>query len=62
MCVKFPPGDLNSGPYPSHLISTYTCEVPIVPRVRGGCNMLTFNYWRFDNGNYFIPLFSFFGI
>ena len=24
MCVKLPPGDLNSGPYPPHPISTNT--------------------------------------
>ena len=35
MCVKFPLKDLNSGPYPPHSISTYTCGVTIVPRVCG---------------------------
>ena len=36
MCVKFPPRDLNPGPYPSHLTSTYTCKVTIALRVCGG--------------------------
>ena len=58
--MKFPSRDLNSGSYPSHPINTYTCGVIIVSRVRGGCNMLTFNYWRSDNGNYFILFFSLF--
>ena len=35
MCVKLPLKDLNSGPYPPHSISTYTCGVTIVPRVCG---------------------------
>ena len=60
MYVKFPPENLNFSSYPSHLISTYTCGVIIVLRVHGGCNMLTFYYWRFDNGNYFILFFFFF--
>ena len=29
MCVKFPYGDLNLNPYPSHLTNTYTCRVTI---------------------------------
>ena len=39
MCVKLPPGDLNSSPYPSHPtstytypISTYTCGVTIAQK------------------------------
>ena len=60
MCVKFSPENLNFDPYPSHPINTYTCGVTIVPRVHDGCNMLTFNYWRFDNGNYFIIFLFFF--
>ena len=34
MCVKLPLRDLNPGPYPPHLTSTYTCRVIIAPRVR----------------------------
>ena len=33
MCVKLPPGDLNTDPSPPHLTSTYTCGVTITPRV-----------------------------
>ena len=36
MCMKLPPGDLNSGPYPSHPTSIYTCGVTTAPRVCGG--------------------------
>ena len=36
MCVKFPPKDLNSGPYPSHPTSTYTCGVTTALRVCDG--------------------------
>ena len=36
MCVKFPPGDLNPSPYPSHLTSTYTYKVTIALKVCGG--------------------------
>ena len=32
MCVKLPPRDINSGHCPPYLISTYTCEVTIIPR------------------------------
>ena len=35
MCVKLPPRDLNSGPYPAHPIGIYTCEVTTTPRIRG---------------------------
>ena len=33
MCVKLPPEDMNSGPYPLHLTNTYICEVTIKSRV-----------------------------
>ena len=36
MCVKFPPGDLNPGPYPPHPTSTYTYGVTIAQRMCGG--------------------------
>ena len=36
MCVKFPIGDLNSGPYPPHLTNIYICGVTTAPRMRGG--------------------------
>ena len=36
MCVKLHYRDLNSGPYPPHLVSTYTCGVTIAPRMCGG--------------------------
>ena len=36
MCVKFPVGDLNPDPYPSHPTSIYTYRVTTAPRVRGG--------------------------
>ena len=36
MCVKLPPGDLNSGPCPPHLTNTYTCGVTIAPKMCGG--------------------------
>ena len=36
MCVKLSPRDLNSGPYPPHSTSTYTCGVIIAPNVCGG--------------------------
>ena len=36
MCVKLPPGNLNSGPCPPHPTSTYTCRVIIAPKVCGG--------------------------
>ena len=36
MCVKFPPKDLNSGSYPSHPTSTYTCGVTTALRVCSG--------------------------
>jgi len=36
MCVKLPPGDLNSGPCPPHFTNTYTCRVTIAPKVCGG--------------------------
>ena len=45
MCVKLPPRNLNLGPYPLHLTSTYTCEVIIAPMVRGD-NHLTFKVPR----------------
>ena len=32
MCVKLPPRDLNSSHCLPYLISTYTCEVTIIPR------------------------------
>ena len=35
MCVKLPPKDLNSNPYPPHPTKTYTCRVAIAPRVHG---------------------------
>ena len=31
MCVKFSPENLNSNPYPSHLISTNICEMTTAP-------------------------------
>ena len=34
--VKFPPGDLNFGPYLPHPINTYTYEVINALRVCGG--------------------------
>ena len=40
MCVKFPPGNLNSDIYSSHPINTYTCEVTITPRVCSGQNFI----------------------
>ena len=33
MCVKLPPGDLNSDFYLSHLTNIYTCGVTIALRV-----------------------------
>ena len=39
MCVKLSSEDLNSGPYPPHPTSTYTCGVIIAPRVCGGCSL-----------------------
>ena len=36
MCVKFPPRDLNPGPYPPHLTNTYTYGVTTAPKVCGG--------------------------
>ena len=36
MCVKLYSRDLNPGPYPPHLISTYICGVTIAPKVCGG--------------------------
>ena len=36
MCVKLPPKDLNSSPWPPHPTSTYTCGVTIALRVCGG--------------------------
>ena len=32
MCVKLPHRDINSSHCPPYLISTYTCEVTIIPR------------------------------
>ena len=43
MCVKIPPRDLNPGPCPLHLTSTYTYEVTIAPKVCGG------NAWTIIN-------------
>ena len=39
MCVKLSFEDLNSGPCPPHLTSTYTCRVTIVPRVCDSCSL-----------------------
>ena len=36
MCVNLPSKDLNSGPYPPHPTSIYTCGVTTAPRVGGG--------------------------
>ena len=36
MCMKFSFEDFNSGPYLSYSTSTYTCEVTIASKVRGG--------------------------
>ena len=36
MCVKLPPKNLNSDPYPPHSTSTYTYRVTIAPKVCGG--------------------------
>ena len=36
MCVKLLPRDLNSGPYPSHLTSTYSYRATTTLRVQGG--------------------------
>ena len=33
--MKFPPEDLNPGPYPPYLTSIYTCEVTTAPKVCG---------------------------
>ena len=41
MCVKLSPGDLNPSSCPPHPTSTYTCEMTIAPRVRGGIPVLT---------------------
>ena len=43
MCVKLLPKDLNLGSCPQHFISTYTCEVTIALRVRGGKVVFFFN-------------------
>ena len=53
MCVKLPPGDLNSNPYPPHPTKSYTCRVTIAPRVCGGSGRL-FNTAL--NANCFTPL------
>ena len=36
MCVKLLPRDLNSGPYHSHLTSTYSYRATTTLRVHGG--------------------------
>jgi len=36
MSVKFSLKNLNFGPFLLHPTNTYTCEVIITPRVRGG--------------------------
>ena len=36
MCVKFPPGDLNPIPYPSHPTGIYICGVTTAPNVHSG--------------------------
>ena len=36
MCVKLLPRDLNPGPFPPHLTSTYTYGIIIVPKVCSG--------------------------
>ena len=36
MCVKLPSRDINSGPCPPHLTSSYTCKVTNAPRVCSG--------------------------
>ena len=36
MCVKFLPKNLNPGPNPPHLTSTYTCRVTTASMVHGG--------------------------
>ena len=54
MCVKLPPGNLNTGPYPSHSTNTYTCEVIIAPKEYGGDNYITISI------NIFIQLINWF--
>ena len=39
MRVKLSSKYLNSGPYPPHPTSTYTCGVAIAPRVCDGCSL-----------------------
>ena len=41
MCVKLPFGDLNPGPCPPYLTSTYIYRVTTAPKVRSG-NFLKF--------------------
>ena len=41
MNVKFPFGDLNPDPFPSHPTKTYTCKVTIMPRVCSGYGQIS---------------------
>ena len=41
MCVKLPPRDLKSGPYPSHSTNIYTCEMTIASKVCSGIMIVT---------------------
>ena len=34
MCVKLPPGDLNSDFYPPHHTNTYTCKMTTIQKMR----------------------------
>ena len=54
MCVKFPLGDLNTGPCPPHSTNTYICEVIITPRDCSGDNYITISI------NIFIQLINWF--
>jgi len=36
MCIKLPPEDLNSDPYPPHPTNIYICGVTTAPRVCSG--------------------------
>ena len=49
VCVKFSPENLNPDPCLSHLTSTYTCRVTIVPRVIFG--MLKYHLVCFSTPN-----------
>ena len=47
--MKFPCGDLNSGPYPLHLTSICTCGVTTTPRVHG----VLINFLKLNKYMYF---------